>query len=321
MSTKFISVSFNNVKFEVEKFLKEQYNKANILFSSSSPYGQILQVVENLHQLSILYLKNAINTFDLGQANSNNERVIRNAAIFAGHNPGRAISATGTLKFTVKSDAEIENEVPGSRITLRNKLLLKNKTNGLDYSLTLGTDVMTHRITPNYTFYVPITQGKWVTKTFTGDGTPLQSLSVKELGRKDVENFNVEVLVNGDIWDVKKHIWEMLPNDKSCVVRTGFDGGIDIVFGNEGFGSIPTIGSIIEVKYLLTDGAFGNIFRRTSNDWKFIDDIIAADGESVEVDKVFNIEIFTDINFGAEKESLLFTKNILPSNWQRYENS
>lgn len=309
---KFTSITFNNIKFEIEKFLKEEYNKANVLFSSASPYGQILQVVENLHQMSILYLKNAINTFDLGQANSNNERVIRNAAIFAGHNPGRAISATGTLKFTIKSDADIASEIPGSRITLRNKIQLKNKTNSLDYSLTLGTDVVTHRITPNYTFYVPITQGKWITKNFTGDGTPLQSISVKELGRKDVENFNVEVLVNGDVLDIKKHIWEMLPNDKSCVIRTGFDGGIDVVFGNEGFGSIPTIGSIIEVRYLITDGAFGNIFRRTLNDWKFVDDIVAADGESVDVDKVFDIEIFTDINFGAEKESLLFTKNILP---------
>ena len=309
---KFTSITFNNIKFEIEKFLKEEYNKASILFSTASPFGQILQVVENLHQQSILYLKNAINTFDLGQANSNNERVIRNAAIFAGHIPGRSISSTGTLKFTVKSDVDISSEVPGSRITLRNKLLIKNKTNSLDYSLTIGSDILSHRVTPNYTFYVPITQGKWVTKNFTGNGTPLQSISVKELGRKDIENFNVEVFINGEIFDIKKHLWDMLPGEKSCVVRTGFDGGIDVVFGNEGFGYIPTIGSIIEIKYLLTDGAFGNIFRRTLNDWKFVDDIIASGGESIDVDKVFNIDIYTDINFGADKESILFTKNILP---------
>lgn len=95
----FSEITFSNVKFEVENFLRNEYNKANVLFSTASPYGQILLVVENLHQLSLLYLKNAINTFDLSVANSNNERVIRNAAISAGHNPGRAISATGTLNL------------------------------------------------------------------------------------------------------------------------------------------------------------------------------------------------------------------------------
>ena len=308
----FTSISFTNIKSEIERFLKSEYNKANILFTAASPYGQILLVLENLHQLSLLYLKNAINQFDLSQVNSNNERVIRNAAIYAGHNPGRGISATGTLKFTLKSSADIEADIPGARITLTNKTNLKNKTNGLDYSLNLGTDVITHRITPNYQFFIPIIQGKWETKTYTGDGTALQTLSVKEIGRKDVENFNVQVLVNSDLWQVKNHIFEMLPGEMACVVRTGFDGGIDIVFGNEGFGSIPTIGSIIEVRYLITDGQLGNIFRRTSNDFKFVDDMLSSDGQAINVDKVFNVEIYTDINFGADKESLLFTKNILP---------
>lgn len=314
----FTSISFTNIKFEVERFLKTEYNKANVLFSVASPYGQILSVLENLHQLSLLYLKNAINQFDLTQTNSNNEIVIKNAAISAGHNPGRAISATGTLKFTLKSSADIASEIPGSRITIRNRTGLKNKTNSLDYAINIGTDVITHRITPNYQFFVHVIQGKWESKTYTGDGTPSQSISVKELGRKDVENFNVEVLVNGDYWTLKNHIWEMLPDEKCCVVRTGFNGGLDIIFGNEGFGSIPPIGSSIEVRYLLSDGALGNIFRRTVNDFKFVDDIIGADGQAVNVDKVFDVEIYTDINFGADKESLLFTKNILPVSSNNY---
>jgi hypothetical protein len=308
----FSEITFTNIKFEVEKFLKDEYNKANVLFSAASPYGQILTVVENLHQLSLLYLKNAIGQFDLSQANSNNERVIRNAAISAGHNPGRGISATGTLKFTLKSSADIEKEIPGARITLRNKLLLKNKTNSLNYSFNIGNETITHRITPNYQFFVPIIQGEWKVKNYTGDGTSLQTLSVSEIGRKDIENFNVEVSVNGDYYSLKKHLFEMLPGEKACVVRTGFNGGIDIIFGNEGFGTIPLIGTLIEVKYLCTDGGLGNIFRRTVNDFKFIDDIISADGEVIAVDKVFDINIYTDINFGADKESLSFTKNILP---------
>jgi hypothetical protein len=111
-----------------------------------------------MHQLSFLYLKNSISQFDLGQTNTFNERVIRNAAISAGHIPGRGISATGTLKFTLKSSSDIDRDVPGGRITLRNKLLIRNKTNSLDYSFNIGNESITHRITPNYQFFVPIIQ-------------------------------------------------------------------------------------------------------------------------------------------------------------------
>ena len=113
MALNFVEITYQNIKFEVEKFLKIEHNKAGVLFSPASPYGQILTVLQNLHQLSFLYLKNAINQFDLSDPNSLNERIIRNAAIFAGHNPGRGISATGTLKLTLKTNIDLEKEIPG----------------------------------------------------------------------------------------------------------------------------------------------------------------------------------------------------------------
>jgi len=104
----------------------------------------------------------------------------------------------------------------------------------------------------------------------------------------------------------------MLPNEQACIVRTGFNGGIDVIFGNEGFGAVPRIGSPIEVRYIVTDGSNGNIFRRTRNDWKFIGDVIDGEGATLDPTQVFNIDIYTDINFGADEEDILFTKNILP---------
>jgi len=312
MAVNFSSITFSSIKAEIERYLKIEHNKAGVLFSPASPYGQILSVIENLHQMSILYLKNAIDQFDLSNPNALNQKVIRNAAIFAGHNPGRSISATGTLKFTLKSNTDISDQLPGSRLTFSNRLLLKNKTNALNYSFSIGTEKVTHRITPNYQFFVPIIQGRWTRRTYTGDGNQLQTLSLSEISQKDVENFNVEVLVNGDFWSIKKHIYEMLPEEQSCVVRTGFNGGIDVVFGNGGFGSIPPIGSIIEISYLVSDGALGNIFRRTRDDWDFVGDVLDGSGETINVADIFNIDIYTDINFGSDAESLLFTKNILP---------
>lgn len=309
---KFIEITYQNIKFEVEKFLKIEHNKAGILFSASSPYGQILTVLENLHQLSFLYLKNAMTQFDISDPNALNVRIVRNAAIFAGHNPGRGISSTGTLRFSLKTNIDLDKEIPGGRITLSNRTAIKNKTNSLEYSVNIGSDKVTHKMSPNFQFFLPITQGKWSKSKFTGTGEILQTFQVALTGQKDIENFNVEVLVNGSYWPIKKHIYELLPDEQSCVVRTGFNGGIDVIFGNSGFGAIPPVSSLIEVGYIITDGSFGNIFRRTSNDWTFITDAIDGFGNTLDVSKVFNIDIYTDINFGADKENIQFTKNILP---------
>ena len=312
MSLDFVGLTFDGIKADVEYFLRQEHSKGSILYSKASPYGQILSVLENMHQLSFLYLKNSLNQFDLGDANSLNKRYIRNAAITTGHNPSRATSSTGTLKFTIKSSSDIEKDIAGSKITIFNRSALKSKTNSLEYIMNIGSEKTTHNITSNYSFFVPIIQGKWKTVTFTGTDDNYQSFQVSEQGNTDVENFNVEVIVDGDLWEVKNHLYEMLPEEKSCVVRTGYNGGIDVIFGNGGFGEVPGIGSVIEVNYIVTNGSDGNIFSKAINDWNILDDVIDGNGQVIDITDLFDITIFTDINFGADAESILFTKNILP---------
>ncbi len=305
-------ITFNNLKRQIEDKLQKEHNKADIIFSVASPYGQILTILEELYQLSMLYLKNTINQFDIGANNYLNERIIRNAAIFCGHIPSRSNSATGTILLTTKTDAEIETDIPGARMTIVNRSSIKNKTNGLEYSINIGSETQTYNITTNTKIFLPIIQGRWESKIFTGDGKSNQTYSVTVRGSKDIENFNVEVTVDGEFWSIKKHLYDILPDEKACVVRTGFDMGIDVIFGNSAFGKIPEIGKSIEVEYIVTDGANGSIFRRTPNDWTFINQPVDVYGITVDVAKVFDISIFTDINFGSAKESIEFTKNLLP---------
>jgi len=306
-------ISFTKVKTEIERYLKSEYSKSSILYTNASPYGQVLSVVENLYQLSMIYMKNSIKQFDLLNPLSINSRAIKNAAIFAGHIPARAVSATGTLKFTVKTSVDLAAELPGGRITFNNRQSIKNKGNGLEYALNVGSDSVSYKIDTSTVFYISIIQGKWESRTFTGTGEMNQSYQVKVRGnQKEVENFNYEVLVNGEYWSIKKHLFDLLPDEKACILRTGFEGGVDVIFGNSGFGMIPVIGSEIRVNYLVTDGSIGSLFRRTKNDWTFIDQALDAFGGTVDASNIFDVGIYTDINFGADSESLNFTKNVLP---------
>lgn len=309
---KFVEISFSNIKAEIERFLRDEHNKANTLYSPASPYGQILSVLQNLHQLSFLYLKNAIKKFDITGPNSNNELIIRNNAILAGHIPGRSISATGNLKLVVKSGIDLESELPGGRITIFNRSSMRNETNGLKYSINLGQDSVTYNVTPNTKIFISIIQGEFRTTTFTGTGEINQSIALGVKNGEEIENFNIEVLVNGESWTVKKHLYELLPNEKAVVVRSGFDNGVDVIFGNGGFGLVPPLGSNIQVVHLISDGINGNIFRRTPNDFNFVDDIVDGFGNPINISDIFDVLIFNDINFGTNKESINFTKNILP---------
>lgn len=309
----FNSITFQNIKEETERFLRRIYNKADQVFSPASPYGQTIRVTQELYQLSILYLKNSINQFDMSNANSTNRKIIRSNAIVAGHNPSRNISATGILRFVLRAGTTIEEDIPGGKLTILNKTRIKNKTNGLDYIIDLGgRDQVTYTITNSTQFIVNVTQGKYENSNFTGTGENNQSYSVNIPGQKEAENFNFEVSVNGDFWTTRNHIYEMLPDEKACVVRTGFNGGIEVIFGNRSFGSVPPLGSTIRVSYLVSDGSDGNIFRRTVNDWNILEDVIDGFGQSIDITQFFDVNIMADINFGANGESVEFTRNVLP---------
>jgi hypothetical protein len=312
MATKLTSITFTGVKAEIERYLRTEHNKAGALFSNASPYGQILSVVESLHQLSMLYIKNAITQFDLGEANNFNSRVIKNTALLAGHIPGRAISATGAIRLTVKPEIDLEKEVVNAQITFANRMTMKNSTNSLFYSLNLGSARRTEKLKRGRSFTLPIIQGKWTTASFTGDGRPMQTINITEIGDQEIENFNVEVVVAGRVYTIKSHLYDLLPDEYACVVRTGFNDGIDVVFGNGGFGKIPDLASPINISYLKSDGSNGNIYRRTINDFKMIDELIDADGNTINIEKVFDVEIHTDINFGSDGETIEFTRGVLP---------
>lgn len=309
----FIQISFDGIKKEIEYQLQKLYNKAGVLFSPASPYGQVLFVVQNLYQTSMLYLKRSIEQFDLSDVNAKSKKLVRSQAIVAGHIPSRSISSTGTLRFKLRSSIDTERDIPGGKLTIFNKTQIKNKTNGLDYIIDLGgSDKISYQVTPNFQFFASIVQGRWEFSDYTGTGESLQSYSVNIPGLKEVENFNVYVTVNGETWSSKRNIYEMLPDEKAVITRTGFNGGVDIIFGNSDFGMIPEIGSAIRIYYILTDGSRGSIFRRTLNDFRFVSDVVDGFGQTIDLTQIFDIFISTDINFGADGESLAFTKAIIP---------
>ena len=258
------------------------------------------------------YLKNTVNQFDLSAPNNQNQRTIRTLSIIGGHNPVRAQSANGTLRLQLQQGITISDEIPGTRITFLNKSRIRNRSNNLDYFLDLGTDFLSFGIQPGVEFFLPVYQGVIRNQVFTGNGALNQSYAVVVPSTQDIDNNRVLVRVNSTIWTQRDHLFDMLPAENAYVVRTGFNGGIEIWFGNNSFGAVPQVGDQIEVEYIVTDGADGNILNTTDNDWIFVDEVFDAFGGLVDVENNFFVFISDEVGFGSDGESIEFTKSIMP---------
>ncbi|MCK9416163.1 hypothetical protein M0Q97_05845 [Candidatus Dojkabacteria bacterium] len=305
-----IELNYTNLTNQITNWLSSAYNKSSILFNSASPYGQILEVVKEVFLQNMLYLKNTVRQLDIDQTVT--PKMIKMIARISGHNPSRSMSANGTLKFKLKQGTNISQLVSGGQIIIYDNTSIKNKTNNLYYTIKTGNEKNYYTLTPGCQFFVNVIQGKYESQTFTGTGRYSQSYQVSVSNNSTIENFEYYITLNGINLTIKDHIYDMLENEYACVTKTGFNGDLDIYFGNGLHGVIPPIGSVIKVTYLLSNGLIGNILNNKVNDFNFIDDIYDSDGNILQPLSLFDIFVETDIKFASDGESVEYTKSVIP---------
>lgn len=308
---KYLELKYDALSSQINLYLKQVYNRNNESFDNSSPYGQIINVLKNLFQFNILYQKNIVRNFQIEEAD--NTKAIRNLVRLAGHNPSRSITAVGTLKLKIKPNVDIVSDIAGGLIRIPDKTKIKNKTNGLTYTIRYNKDEEVYRLSHSTNIYINVVQGKYEEQTFTGDGSINQSFSLNVSSTADVDNFDIEVLYNNTPLTIRDSVYDMLRNERSCVIRTGMTGGVDIIFGNKNFGFIPALSSIITVRYLLTEGTNGQIITPQINDFQYIDSITDDDANTINMEEVFDTFVEKPIQFASNGESVDFMKSVVPN--------
>ena len=306
----YLSTKYEDLSNQLMTWLKQQQNKSDIVFTDASPYGQMVNTNKEVYSNSILYVKNSVNQFTID--NATDDRVITNLARISGSDPTRSISATGTIRLKLKVGTNISEEISGSKIKIYDRTQIKNKSNNLFYNIVLGSEYSIYEILPDTTILLNVIQGKYESQNYTGSGLKMQSYQVVVNSTQNIENFNYAIFYNGILLNKRDHMYDMLPNELAYWTRTGFSGGLDVYFGTGDYGFIPDIGSIIEVRYILSDGKNGNILNNKTNDFTFIGDVFDNDGNNVNVENIFNVTIENDITFGSDKENKTLTKNIIP---------
>jgi hypothetical protein len=292
-------------------FLSTTYGNVGQYFTMASPMGQLLQVMLNYGRFILFYIEDSITELNIKTASRPNS--IRGLSSLTGHNPSRAMAARGTLTFGYNGQ---ELKTYSSTVVIPNYTTLTNQSNGLTYTVILpGEEARINLTNMSNTLDVNVSQGTIEYQQATGTGDPLQSFNFATKKGASIDNYFVNVYVNGKLWPNQVSIIDMPFEQESCMIKTGQTGGIDVFFGNGYNGKIPSLGNTILVEYLITDGEPGIINSMDSNaqnQWKFISTGYAINGTPIDLNKILNVSIKNAILFGTLEEPLYLTRLLAP---------
>ena len=291
-------------------YLVDTFRQSRKIFTVSSPFGQILFVLQNLAQLIFYYIEDAITELNITQATR--QTSVYGLSSLAGYEPSRSIAANGTVKFrTNPSNLE---EVPGNVVIIPNYLKIKCLNNQLEYSILLPQDDLKINIASTAeTANINIMQATVETQIFTGTGLPYQSISLPFSKNFFIDNFFVNVYVNDVKWRKYEDIFSIPANEIGVQAKTGLNTGLDVYFGNGQFGKYPALGSSIRVEYAATSGSAGNMPTLNPDDIKFefVDTGFNVMGAEVDLNEIFKIGTVFSPDFGAEPEPIELTRLLM----------
>lgn len=311
-----LNVQVESIILDTINYLTKRFNQSKSVFTAASPFGQILIVLENLTQLVFYYIEDSITELNINEATRLTS--IYSLASLAGHNPSRAMSATGEISLKITDDV---TELPVDFVIIPNLTRLACESNGLVYILDLPQDEIKFSLKgEDDGIKLPIRQGILETQTVISKGKEIESFSIGSPQNFFIDNFFVNVYVNGEKWKKYDSILDIPRNGKGFIARTGITTGLDIYFGNGAFGQIPIQGSEVVVEYLVNEGPRGNI-RTTDTSkirFKFEDTGFTILGDEIELNEFIDIDSTQAPFFGVNPEDSELTRLIAPKTSKSY---
>jgi len=304
-------VRFSELYQDSIQFLKSIYGSVGQYFTMASPMGQLLQTTLHYGRMILYYIEDSITELNIKTATRPNS--VRGLVGLTGHNPSRAMAARGTLRLGYNGQ---KLPVSTPTITITNYSKITNNQNGLTYSIVLPGEEVRLDLSSIYNFVnVNIIQGTLEYQQATGTGDPLQSFNFQTKKGAGIDNYFINIYLDGEKWTIVDSILDMTLNQTCVMVKTGQTAGVDIFFGNGYNGQIPRMGSTILVEYLITDGDSGNITLMNANlkdTWTFISKGYALNSEEIDLNKILTVTVQNDIMFGTQPEPLYLTRLLGP---------
>jgi hypothetical protein len=293
---------------DVVNYLKTVYAANDREFTSASPFAQIINVTVNLGRMILFYVENSITEMNIKTAYQ--ARSIRGLAELTGHSPSLGVAARGSLYMTYNMSSEYE----GQTIYIKNYTKIINGSNGLTYLAILPQNTMQITVGAyDSKVEIPIIQGELKYQQGTGTGEALQSFNFANKRDSIIDDFFLNIYVNGKRWETVKSILDMGYEQEACIVRTSMNGGIDVFFGTGNNGKIPVLGSTILCEYIVCNGYNGNVEQvGDENYWSFADGGYDVNNDYVDLNSIYTLSSSSDVLFGSDGESIEMTRQLAP---------
>ena len=267
----------NEMIADTRSYIARLYGRTGELFTTASPFSQILDVLSEITKLIFFYVEDA--TVEQNILTAQNPESIYGLARLAGHDAFRGASAYGEIKIRLNTTAS--TDIAGDTVNIPQNSVIKCTSNGLEYVLRTNNDQFRLEKSNANHIYIPVVQGKIESQTVTGTGEKLQSFNV--ITKKMTDHHSVRVSVNSMLWTKYDSLYDMKVGTNGYLVKTGINGGLDIYFGNGSFGNIPQTGASIEIEYLNTDGSKGNLTGSKDLTFKFMSEGSDSLGETYDL--------------------------------------
>ena len=289
-------------------YVKNVYNANGQEFTMASPFAQIINVLVNLGRMILFYIETTVTELNIETAYQ--ARSVIGLSELTGHVPSRGVAARGALYMTYNMTTDYRGET----IYIKNYTKIKNTANGLTYLAVFPTDILQVTVGAyDSKIEIPIIQGEMKYQQGTGTGEALQSFNFANKSDDIVDDYFVNVYVNGKRWDTVASILDMTYEQEACIIRTSVNGGIDVFFGTGNNGKIPVLGSTILCQYVTCSGASGNISTEEENNyWTFEEDGTDLNGDYVDLNSIYTLSSATDVVFGTYGESIEMTRKLAP---------
>jgi hypothetical protein len=303
-----LRITATQIRDDAGSYISNAYKRAGTLFTTASPFAQIISVLSEITELIMFYIEDALVEQNIYTAQ--HPESIYGLSRLTGHDATRGFAAFGEIRFRWAPGADL-SKIAGNGLVLDGRTELVFETNGLYYTLLTSKDAF--RISKSDFSWntVPIVQGVFEKQTFTGTGDPMQSFNCKT-GSGLSDHNRVTVSVNGELWTKHSSLYDLLADERGYLIKTGISGGLDIYFGNSNFGAIPKSGSTIEVEYLKHKGSAGNISDSGELKVKWQTEGEDSTGELFPLDDLLMVEVTSSPKMGADRETTDFTKILTP---------
>lgn len=306
---KFLStarVKANEMINDTRAYITRLYGRTGELFTTASPFSQILEVLNDISKLILFYVEDA--TVEQNILTAQQPESVYGLSRLAGHDAFRGAGAMGEIK--VRLNVTAATEIAGDALNIPSNAIIKSSSNGLKYVLRTNSDQFRIDKSNAEYIYIPVIQGEIESQTVTGTGENLQSFNI--ITRKVTDHHHVKVSVNSELWTKYDSLYDMKQDTRGYLVKTGITGGLDIYFGNGSFGMVPIEGATITIEYLKIDGALGNLSGSKDLTFQFETEGSDSLANIYDLNEVLEASFTVAPRLGSDPENIELTKLIAP---------